>query len=66
MPEVENRDVTDFEATLSLELLMIFQLPVALVLSRSSFTDLIVLNVWPSLYYQEVRRLLEMDSATSL
>ena len=50
----------------SLELLMILQLPVFLVLSRSSFTDLIILTVWPSLDYQEVRRLLELDFATSL
>ena len=31
----------------SLGLFMILQLPEALVLSRSSFTDLIILNVWP-------------------
>ena len=53
----------------SLELLMILQIPEVLVLtclSRSFFTDLIILTVWPSLYYQEVRRLQELDSATSL
>ena len=69
MPEVEDRDNRDFKATR--KLIALDDTPVTRNSSFNMFKQEFLhrldnIIVWPSLYYQEVRCLQELDSATSL